>query len=249
MTTIKLDAIDSTSSYLSALWRQGLFAPPVAVYTYHQTAGRGRRGDLWQSEANKNLTISFLIDFKTKSLKHSFGIVMQTALTVVRFLEEFQVPELKIKWPNDIMSGDQKLCGILVERALQGAQSSPFVVGIGINVNQEDFESLPHATSMKLRTEKTYDLDTLSSALVHQIENTFEQQSLQDELEVAQLLSQFNKLLYAKGQFCAVTIDQHLNQKVKILEVTDEGNLRVEDLESKQFLLESASVHFDYAEK
>ncbi len=249
MTIIKLDAIDSTSSYLSALWRQGLFAPPVAVYTSNQSAGRGRRGDAWQSEPYKNLTISFLLDYCSKDATQSFALIMQTSLVVMRLLGQMGVPNLAIKWPNDIMSGSKKICGILVERAILGSQSSPFVVGVGINVNQQDFETLTHATSVRLKTNETHDIDALARRLSTSLEESMGGQIELEPLAYVALLNQFEEVLYRKGDYCKVSVNRADYQTVRIIGVTSEGRLRVQDTDGHQFLLDSAETRFIYAEK
>ena len=249
MTIIKLDAIDSTSSYLSALWRQGLFAPPVAVYTSNQTAGRGRRGDLWQSDPHKNLTISFLLDYCSKDATQSFALIMQTSLVVMRLLGQLGVPDLAIKWPNDIMSGAKKICGILVERALLGSQSSPFVVGVGINVNQHHFEGLTHATSVMLKINEIHDIDGLARRLSASVEEAMSGQlELEPQAYVA-LLSQFEEVLYQKGDYCEVSVNQGDYQRVKILGINQDGRLQVQDANQHHFLLDSSETRFVYAEK
>jgi len=249
MTIIKLDAIDSTSSYLSALWRQDLLAPPVAVYTSNQLAGRGRRGDSWQSEPYKNLTISFLLDYCSKDATQSFALIMQTSLVVMHLLGQLGVPNLAIKWPNDIMSGSKKICGILVERALLGSQSSPFVVGVGINVNQQDFESLTHATSVRLKTDETFDIDALARRLSTSLEEATNGQIQLEPLAYVALLNQFEEVLYRKGDYCEVSVNRADYQTVKIVGVTSEGRLRVQDTNEREFLLDSAETRFVYAEK
>ena len=74
-----------------------------------------------------------------------------------------------MKWPNDILSGNKKLGGILVESSVQNSTAKSIIVGMGINVNQIRFPQLPNATSMRLCTKKTYDLDALLLSVVPQL--------------------------------------------------------------------------------
>jgi BirA family biotin operon repressor/biotin-[acetyl-CoA-carboxylase] ligase len=249
MTIIKLDAIDSTSSYLSALWRQGIFAPPVALYTNYQTAGRGRRGEQWQSEPHNNLTISFLLDYCSKDPLQSFALIMQTSLVVMQLLEQLEVPDLRFKLPNDIMSGSKKICGILVERALMGSQSSPFVVGVGINVNQERFDTLSHVTSVALETNQVQAVDDLARRLTALIEDVMTQSSVLEDQEYTSLLMRFEEYLYQKGNHCEVSIRQGLFETVKILGVNKDGRLKIQDTQLNVRLLDSADSQFNYVAK
>ena len=249
MTIIKLDATPSTNTYLSALWRQGIFQPPVAVYTVDQTAGRGRRGEVWQSESGKNLTISFLIPNPTTQFSHSFAVIVQVSLLIHQWLEQLQVPNLKIKWPNDIMAGSKKICGILVERALLGASASPFVVGVGINLNQQHFKALDHVTSVVNETGKHLDIDEMARSLSALVENGFSDALELDTKEYSRLIQRFESRLYQMGERCCVAIQDNSFQNVTILGVNEDGRLRVRDPLGEVLFLDSAETHFDYAAK
>ena len=249
MTIIKLDATPSTNSYLSALWRQGIFEPPVAVYTLDQTAGRGRRGEVWQSESGKNLTISFLLPDPTNEFSQSFAVIVHVSLLVYQWLEQLQVPDLKIKWPNDIMAGSKKICGILVERALLGASASPFVVGIGINLNQEHFKALEHATSVRNETGKSLDVDEMARSLSALVEKRFSEIQDLNAKEYSRLIERFESHLYQKGECCCVAVQDNSFHNVTILGVNEDGRLRVRDPNGEVLFLDSAETHFDYSAK
>ena len=125
------------------------------VSALRQTAGRGQRGNRWQSADGENLTFSIVLKFGADQLESmaasgQFVISEVAALSVVDFLARHDI-EAKIKWPNDIYVGDKKICGILIENALKGNCLSHSIVGIGLNVNQTVFDpSLPNPTSMAI---------------------------------------------------------------------------------------------------
>ena len=147
------------------------------------------------------------------------------------------------------MSGAKKICGILVERALLGSQSSPFVVGVGINVNQHHFEGLTHATSVMLKINEIHDIDGLARRLSASVEEAMSGQlELEPQAYVA-LLSQFEEVLYQKGDYCEVSVNQGDYQRVKILGVNQDGRLQVQDANQHHFLLDSSETRFVYAEK
>lgn len=112
------------------------------VATHTQTAGRGQRGNSWESEPGKNLTMSLLIRRPGVDAGSQFSISEAVSLAVVDALRRI-VPSgaVSVKWPNDIYAGDMKICGILIECALSGREILHAVAGIGVNVNQRVFRS------------------------------------------------------------------------------------------------------------
>ncbi|MBE6217881.1 MAG: biotin--[acetyl-CoA-carboxylase] ligase [Bacteroidales bacterium] len=150
---IWLEEVDSTND--EARRRISDIDNLSVVSAVRQTAGRGQRGNRWQSADGENLTFSIVLKFGADQLEPmaasgQFVISEVAALSVVDFLARHDI-EAKIKWPNDIYVGDKKICGILIENALKGNFLSHSIVGIGLNVNQTVFDtSLPNPTSMAL---------------------------------------------------------------------------------------------------
>lgn len=122
------------------------------VSALEQTKGRGQRGNRWSSQPGENLTFSLVVkDFRIKANEQS-AISQTTALSLVDLLSRHEI-KARIKWPNDIYAGDEKICGILIENSLKGSEIDWSIIGIGLNVNQTTFpEDLPNPTSMKLCT-------------------------------------------------------------------------------------------------
>ena len=122
------------------------------VSALEQTKGRGQRGNRWSSQPGENLTFSLVVkDFRIKANEQS-AISQATALSLVDLLSRHEI-KARIKWPNDIYAGDEKICGILIENSLKGSKIDWSIIGIGLNVNQTAFpEDLPNPTSMKLCT-------------------------------------------------------------------------------------------------
>ena len=122
------------------------------VSALEQTKGRGQRGNTWLSLAGENLTFSLIVkDFRIKSNEQA-AISQATALSLTKLLGRYGI-EARIKWPNDIYTGDNKICGILIENSLKGVEIEWSIIGIGLNVNQTSFpEHLPNPTSMRLCT-------------------------------------------------------------------------------------------------
>ncbi len=162
---VKLRATRSTSDELKLRFRESVLPTLTAISTYHQTSGRGQRGNSWVSDAGKNLTFSFLWH-NDIGLKQVFDLTKFISVVLVAWLrDEYQVAAL-IKWPNDILSDGKKIAGILVENFYRGSIHTYSIIGIGLNINQTEFKGLPHATSLKNLTAKTYDPDQLLESLM-----------------------------------------------------------------------------------
>lgn len=159
---ITLDKVDSTNT--EARKRIADIDNLSVLSAKNQTQGRGQRGNKWISAPGLNLTFSIVIkfgDFTTPPLQayDQFAISQMASLAVVDFLAAYDI-EAKIKWPNDIYVGNRKICGMLIENSLKGDLISWSIVGIGINVNQLDFDA-PNATSMSNEKGRTFDTDVL----------------------------------------------------------------------------------------
>lgn len=134
---------------------------PCMVYAVTQSAGRGQRGNSWESEPGKNITASIAFAPKGVKAREQFVISEAIALATVDFLEYLNI-DSKIKWPNDIYVGDKKIAGILIENSLMGCEIVSSVAGVGININQEKFRSdAPNPISVKALTGKFYDIDII----------------------------------------------------------------------------------------
>lgn len=112
----------------------------TVVYTDRQTAGRGQRGNSWESEPFKNVTMSILLRPENVAPNQQFWLSEISALAVERVLSKY-IGNVSIKWPNDVYYKDFKICGMLIEHSLSGGKINYTIPGIGINVNQRVFLS------------------------------------------------------------------------------------------------------------
>ena len=183
MNIIKLNAIDSTNTYLKSLIKISNVKDGTIVITENQTQGRGQRGAKWQSNAGQSLTFSMFKRFGNLDVTDKSKITYGTSIGIKNALQKLRVPGLSIKWPNDIMSYRQKLCGILIENQLEGTKVLSSVIGIGLNVNETEIQGLPSATSMKLKTGIIFKLDEVLEVISANIEAqllNLERRSLSD---------------------------------------------------------------------
>ena len=117
--SIELTETTSTNSFLSALCDKQPVADLTCAYTTFQSAGRGQRGNSWESEAGKNLLFSFVVYPSFLEAHRQFLLSQVTALALYQTLSE-ETEGISIKWPNDIYWHDKKLCGTLIEKDLTG---------------------------------------------------------------------------------------------------------------------------------
>ncbi|WP_445735468.1 biotin--[acetyl-CoA-carboxylase] ligase [Mariniflexile sp.] len=173
MPIIKLNAIDSTNSYLRNLCVQEPIADYTAVMAKKQTQGRGQMGTVWSSQTAKNLTFSVYKDVSKFNLEYPFYISMVTALALIKSLQFFSISKLSVKWPNDILSENKKICGILIENVVKQNKFHASFIGIGLNVNQTEFDNLPQASSLKLISGRVYDLDEIAHVVIKNLKYYF----------------------------------------------------------------------------
>lgn len=169
MKLIKLDAIDSTNDFLKALSSQDEQENFTVVTAENQTKGKGQMGERWSSEAGKNLIMSVLVkDFLFDNEK-VFDLSIVVSLSVIEVLKSLNIPNICVKWPNDIMSYNKKLGGILIENTIKSDGRIVSVVGIGLNVNQTNYTDLPNASSLAVISGETFDKNELAVLIVEKI--------------------------------------------------------------------------------
>jgi BirA family biotin operon repressor/biotin-[acetyl-CoA-carboxylase] ligase len=139
---VELNSVDSTNNYSTELLRAGLAYEGTAVWSHEQTQGRGQRGNPWLSETGKNLTTSIILFPTFITADRQFEITMCAALSVLDTVEHFTGLKGNVKWPNDVYLENKKCAGILIENTLSGKNISTSIIGIGLNVNQQEFHGL-----------------------------------------------------------------------------------------------------------
>jgi BirA family biotin operon repressor/biotin-[acetyl-CoA-carboxylase] ligase len=165
MDIIKRSAINSTNDYLKDLIAKQVVTNFTVVVTDSQTKGKGQMGSVWISEPSKNLTFSVLLKDLIVDLHQLYTLNIVVSLAIISVLDNYKIPAVTIKWPNDIMSGNHKIGGILIENSFKSDGEVISIVGIGININQINFENLPNASSLKRKTGVDYDLEELLQEL------------------------------------------------------------------------------------
>ncbi|MEC3905444.1 biotin--[acetyl-CoA-carboxylase] ligase [Tamlana sp. 2201CG12-4] len=224
MNIIKLDATDSTNSYLKERYINEPINDFTAVMAKQQTHGRGQMGTVWESQSSKNLTFSVFKDVKEYKLEYPFYISMVTALAIKKVLGFFLIPQLKIKWPNDILSANKKICGILIENVIKQNYVTASIIGIGLNVNQSEFNNLPRASSLKMLSGKVYDLDEIALQILNTLKDYF---AVLEAGHFEILKTEYESLLFRKNKPSTFKNAEGLMFSGFIKGVSNSGNLQI----------------------
>ena len=171
MKITRFKTLDSTNSYLQNLLNQGEDIIGNIVVTEFQTSGKGQGKNVWESEVGKNLLFSVGLDMSYLKAENQFVLTQMVSVAMINVLKKYLSEDsLFIKWPNDIYFKDKKIAGVLIKNEIKGMKLGTSIIGIGLNVNQTTFsESLPNPISMKMITEKDYDLEEILLAISRQL--------------------------------------------------------------------------------
>lgn len=237
MKLIKLDAIDSTNEFLKGLSSNQVVENFTVVTAEIQTKGKGQMGAVWVSEAGKNLIMSVLVNSFLLNNNQIFDINIVTSVSIIQALKTFKIPEVSIKWPNDIMSYNKKIGGVLIENSIKSDGTIISIIGLGLNVNQTDFEHLPRASSLAAMCKTTFDKEDLLLKIVEKFEENIQSWNQNKGL----LWDAYNNILFKKGVPMPFADANQQNFMGIIQGVTSIGKL--------QILLEDDSVsEFDIKE-
>jgi BirA family biotin operon repressor/biotin-[acetyl-CoA-carboxylase] ligase len=241
MRIIKLDAIDSTNSFLRQLSAAEQIEDYTVVVTAHQTNGRGQMGTIWSSQESKNLTVSVFKKVSLLKIEHNFYISIVVSLAILKALQVQQIKKLKVKWPNDILSDHKKLAGILIENVIKHNELQASVIGFGVNVNQTEFNGLPNASSLRLVAGKVFDLDEVLQEILNQLKLYFQYLKAGQRY---QLRCEYEKHLFRKDKPSTFKDSKGELFAGIILGISESGNLRIqiEDAVVKEFNLKEITL-------
>ncbi|APX99880.1 biotin--[acetyl-CoA-carboxylase] ligase [Lacinutrix venerupis] len=173
MRIIKLDAIDSTNTFLKEISSADTLEDYTIVVAKQQNRGRGQMGKVWASNAGENLTFSVFKRISNLQFSNQFYLSIVTSLALYKTLKYYNVPNLFVKWPNDILSANKKIAGILIENIVKKSKLEYSIIGIGLNVNQTEFNDLISATSLKNSCGRTFDLDEVMHKFIVEFKIAF----------------------------------------------------------------------------
>jgi len=229
--------LPSTNTRASLLLNENEQIEGTVIYTDYQTAGRGQKGNKWESVKGKNLLFSIILYPDSIIPSDQFILSMSISLGICDFLDTHFGGSV-IKWPNDIYVKDDKIAGILIENSITGETLESSIVGIGLNINQENFPSgVGNVVSMKINTGKDYDRDICLREILSAIDLRYRQLLYGDRIIIRK---EYISRLYRYNE-------EHLFRnenkifKGKITDVLPSGQLKIEDENGK-------ISHFSYKE-
>lgn len=171
----------------------------VALYTFNQTKGRGQYGNAWTSFPGQN--VAFTLAVKTENIKYSdFLFNYYTATAIQQYIAKLTEQTVKIKWPNDIILGNKKIAGILIEKK-KISQQNYFIIGAGINILQEKFGEISNAGSILTQTGLQFDVEDFTQKLYD-----FLAEKLSITPSENDILENFNSNLFRKDEISVFEI-------------------------------------------
>ena len=226
MNIIKLESVDSTNHYLKRLCNSEEKLPNfLTIWTPNQTNGVGQYGSKWFVEPYKNLTFSVLVCHKNFLIENYFWLNMIVSLAVNNVLESLKIPQISIKWPNDILSGKFKIGGILIENIIRNTKIEKSIIGIGLNVNQLNFNELYRASSLQKITKKEFNLEFLLKEILKQLQEQF---SGIETSSFEKIYSLYERKLFQKDKVSAFRPKEGTDFSGIIRQVLPSGELVVE---------------------
>ena len=171
---IHLPSVDSTNVYAITLLQTTSVTEGTVILADHQMKGKGQGGSLWQSDSNTNLLFSVILKPDFLRADKQYYLSMCISAGIADFVGSVAGNAL-IKWPNDILAGEKKIAGILIENSIMGENLYTSVVGIGLNVNQVNFpDDIPDPVSLRMITGETYELPALFNRLLESLTRAIE---------------------------------------------------------------------------
>lgn len=258
MRHIHLLRTDSTNTYLRSLLSGGESVESYTIVTAHeQTAGRGQRGNHWESNPGENITLSILIRPEMgRATTYDLSIVAALAASAIIADAVEHKAEVKIKWPNDILIEERKIAGILIENEFAGSEIDSCIIGLGLNVAQERYEIYhPEATSLALERKRVLlpalpmSLPAWQDHLLRHYVGEVERRLVQMQDDLTGLRAEYHDHLFRLGRCgCHYHTADGRPFAGTLLGVEPSGMLRVRDdesLEVRLFAFKEVQFSFD----
>lgn len=220
-----LSSLESTNSFALKLLSKGKPEEGTAILALHQQSGKGHFGKKWQGEKGLNIYLSIIYYPDFLKVSSNFDLSRCIALSVREFVTQLTDKKVCIKWPNDIYLDDKKVCGILIENGVMRENLTHSIIGIGINVNQTEFDSnIPNPVSMKQITGKHYDIMQLTKTLFSFIEKNYLRLKSGDANYIKE---NYERNLYQLNEKIRLKDSSENMMTVTLKGTTEEGYLKV----------------------
>ena len=227
---VSLSSVDSTNDEARRYIQAGIAVPGMAIFTADQQKGKGQRGKTWEAAKDQSLALSILIKPDFLTVQQQFLLSALIALGTRAWLAtQVATDQFRIKWPNDLYWNHQKIGGILIENIVtSGGEWNWAIVGIGINLNQDQFTSnLPNPVSLFQLNRKKSEPENAANSLCEFLSDFLQAGISRDE---QQILEQYQHLLYGYGELCNFSRAGTTFQAIP-LGVTHSGELLLDRIE------------------
>ena len=224
--------MDSTNNYAMAMVQKGTANSGDAIFAMEQSSGKGRRGKTWKSQTGENILLTVIAQMQWLPVQKQFHLSMAAALACHDFFSKHTKENIKIKWPNDIFVNDRKAGGILIENVIKGNLWQWAIIGIGLNINQGNFEKDKlKATSLAQITGQHYDVIELSRDL-HEI--VLKRLRALRSGEVSKMLVEYNENLFCRNKTVKLK-KGNIVFETEIERVSASGDLITRDVMQRSF--------------
>ena len=219
---LHFDSLNSTNETLGQLSKKIELQNGFYITADYQKSGKCQNNDKWDSNPKENLLISIFLNLDL-NIENSFMLNQLASLAVLDTLRKFLEQKIEIKWPNDVFVNNKKISGILINNTVKGGIIKSSVIGIGINVNQTNFNEKYVATSMKLLNKKDFKLNEIEKMLMKNIKK---QSMILLEKKISLLSIRYNNHLYGKNLDSLFIINKK-RIYAKIIEVDQNGKIKL----------------------
>lgn len=235
---VYFDSIDSTNDY--AKKEINNLKDKTIILSDKQTAGKGRRGNEWESSKGTGICMSLVLKpdiYPTEGTK----MTQIAAAAVCKAIRDLTGLNVLIKWPNDIVINSKKVCGILTEMSGELNKIRYIVIGIGVNVNTDEFSSnlKEKATSLYIEGNKKIDRKKLIVKILDEFEELYE--SFIEKLNLDDTLKVIRKHSAILGKEIRI-IQGKKEKRAKAIEINRQGMLVIENENGNRELISSGQV-------
>lgn len=227
------DSIDSTNTKAKELAEEG-HPSGTLVVADRQTAGKGRRGRSWESPTGIGIFMTLMLKPEINP-NHASMLTLVAAMATTRAIRRVTGVPAMIKWPNDIVMNGKKVCGILTEMSAQFDYINHIVIGIGINVHNEEFpeEIKETASSLFLESGQHIHRASLIEAFLEEFEDVYAEYLKTEDMEGLQ--KEYDAMLVNRGRQVRV-LDPKEPFEGKAMGITKKGELIVDTWESRKLV-------------
>jgi len=236
---IKVNATRSTNDKVKMLIKSKKIFSGDLITAKYQYGGRGQRMNKWYSSYGKNLLCSLFYMPVDINADKTFIVNQAVSLAVLKTIRKFNNEKCLIKWPNDILSVNKKIAGILVENSLSSNKLNHSIIGVGLNINQVFFKRLPNATSIKKISNKNIDVQRVLNELIDSYKYYFTKIN-----DIEYINDQYNRNIFGKHG-CRFIINGK-KQSGKIISISNTGIIKLKTDSKKIGTYDSRKVKLLY---